>query len=118
MGVYYDAYIGYGLLVSKEDLERDGMYWMEVVENLDLPDGYSYVMGGDRMSGGGECVLIGPSSLIHNVLDSSGNGFGAIRVESESNGTTVFDAYRILKQFALDNEFDPDIGFFGISSVG
>lgn len=116
MGVYYEAYVGFGLLVNRDEVGVDKFY--ELVEEVGLPDGFVSVFGGDKMNSNNECLLIGPRNLVHRVFHSLyDNNFGAVRMEA-SKGLTAVEAHPILIEFAAANGVDPDIGFFGVSSVG
>ena len=118
MGVYYSAYAGFGLLVEKDSADLDvPFYEFEESLNGNLPDGYGYVTGGNAMSGSNECVLIGPSNLLHRVFDSMDDGFGSRKIEAVKGGITADDAVPVLHELAAQFGVEPNIGFFGISSV-
>lgn len=115
MGVYYKTHIGFGLLVNRDEVGIDKFY--ELVEETELPDGFVSVLGGDTMDSVNECLLIGPRNLVHQVFHSMYDNFGATRLVG-TGGMTAAEAHPVLIEFAAAQGVDPDIGFFGISSVG
>lgn len=114
MGIYYDAWLAWGLRVPHTD-ELDGV---DLTDVYALPEGFSYLQGGNHLDGTDQGYIILPQGASTVIMDtlSYNMPFGVTAVEEIYNPTYV--EVDTLVNFARHYGLDEQIGWFAVSAVG
>lgn len=112
MGVDYSAYVAYGFPAPPVPEDKYDYEWWEET----TPPGFSFVAGGDFMSGINTRAIYGLSRHLKRVMDSNSQGFGVFKTDdfievTEAERDMVISAAR---ELGVDER---EIGYYVVSSV-
>jgi hypothetical protein len=114
VGVYYDAWLAWGLYVPHTD-ELDGV---DLTDVYDIPAGFNYLQGGNHLDGTDYGYVILPQGASTVVMDTMSYNmpFGVKSVKDLYRHTDAELA--ALLNFARHYGLDEQIGWFAVSAVG